>query len=61
MSSPGHTYELHLTDTRECAKNGKRYKYCIYDYFTVGIHSGISFWYFVTKREALKQYPTAKL
>ena len=58
-ATPGHRYELHRTSTNDTDENGKRYRWCIYDYFDVCGHKGISFWYFVTKREALRIYPDA--
>jgi hypothetical protein len=58
-ATPGHSYELHKTNTAETDTEGKRYRYCIYDRFDVNGQKGISFWYFVTKEEALQKYPDA--
>jgi hypothetical protein len=58
--NPGYRYELHRTNTREVDSNGKRFKWCVYSIVDVNGHKGISFWYFVTKQEALKSYPDAK-
>ena len=55
----GHRYELHRTNTHETDAAGRRYRWCVYDYFAVGGHHGLSFWYFATKREATSQYPEA--
>lgn len=55
----GHRYELHRTNTHETDEQGKRYHFCIYDYFDISAGKGLSFWYFVTKKQALEQYPDA--
>jgi hypothetical protein len=57
----GHRYELHRTDTHETDDQGKCYRWCIYDYFDVNGHHGISFWYFVSKQDALQTYPEANV
>lgn len=59
MATIGHRYELHHTNTLETDESGRRYRWCVYDYFDVNGHKGISFLYFATKREALAQYPEA--
>lgn len=59
MPTPGHRYELHRTNTHETDEAGKRYRWCIYDYFTVNGQNGLSFWYFASKRDALRHYPEA--
>lgn len=56
-ATPGHRYELHRTNTHETDEQGRRYRWCVYDYFEVGQHKGISFWYFAVKRDATAQYP----
>lgn len=53
----GHRYELHRTNTHETDGHGLRYRWCIYDYFNVNGQTGLSFWYFATKQEALSKYP----
>lgn len=53
----GHRYELHRTNTYETDSTGKRYRWCVYDYFNINGQSGLSFLYFVTKRDALTKYP----
>jgi len=55
----GHRYELHRSNTHETDEQGRRYRWCIYDHFNINGQSGISFWYFVTKRNALSKYPEA--
>jgi hypothetical protein len=52
-----HRYELHRSNTHETDESGHRYRWCVYDYFNVQGHKGISFWYFVTKQDARKSYP----
>lgn len=58
-ATPGHRYELHRTNTHETNENGKRYRWCIYDYFDISAGSGLSFWYFVSKKDAISKYPEA--
>ena len=52
----GHRYELHRTNTHETDEHGHRYRWCVYDYFDVNEHKGLSFWYFVTEQDALRRY-----
>jgi hypothetical protein len=59
MLTIGHYYELHRSNTHETDKHGRRYRWCIYDRFNVCNQTGISFWYFVTKQDALAKYPEA--
>lgn len=59
--TPGHQYELHRTNTHETDESGRRYRWCVYDHFNVNGQTGISFWYFVSKREALTKYPELDL
>jgi hypothetical protein len=59
--TPGHRYELHRSNTNDTDDSGRRYRWCIYDYFNVNGHTGISFWYFVTKQDALQHYPEASV
>jgi hypothetical protein len=51
-----HRYELHRSNTHDIDEIGRRYRWCIYDYFTDNDHSGLSFWYFATKRDAMLKY-----
>lgn len=60
MTTPGHRYELHRTNTHDTDELGHRYKWCVYDYFDVNGQNGLSFWYFATKQDALRQYPEEK-
>lgn len=55
----GHRYELHRSNAWDTDENGKRYRWCIYDYFNVHGQKGLSFWYFTTKQDALSKYPEA--
>ena len=55
----GHRYELHKSSTHETDEQGRRYRWCIYDYFNVCGQSGLSFWYFTTRQDALARYPEA--
>ena len=52
-----HRYELHRSNTHETNEQGKRLRWCVYDYFNVNGQKGLSFWYFATKRDALLKYP----
>ena len=52
-----HRYELHRSNTHETNEQGKRLRWCVYDYFNVAGKKGLSFWYFATKRDALLKYP----
>ena len=61
ITTVGHRHELHRTNTHETDDQGRRYKWCIYDYFHVNGQTGISFWYFVSRKEALRVYPEAKV
>ncbi len=61
VAKPSHRYELHRTNTHETSETGRRFRYCIYDYFNVNGCTGLSFWYFVTKQDALAKYPECKV
>ncbi len=54
-----HRYELHKTNTWDTDENGSRYRWCVYDYFNVSGQKGLSFWYFVSKKDAMQRYPEA--
>ncbi len=56
-----HRYELHRTNTYETNDAGRRFRYCVYDYFNVNGQTGLSFWYFVTKQDALSKYPECEV
>lgn len=56
-----HRYELHRTNTHETDESGRRYRWCVYDYFDCNGQKRLSFWYFAKKQEALRQYPEASL
>ena len=59
MTTIGHRYELHRANTHKTDEQGRRYRWCIYDYFNVNGQKGLSFWYFATKQDALTKYPEA--
>jgi hypothetical protein len=60
MSTIGHRYELHHSNTHETDDQGRRLRWCVYDYFNVSGTNGLSFWYFATKRDAIATYPDAE-